>query len=103
MNENACVLKMKLIRTVNLKTHSHLSQRSVDSAVDGCVAPQRQKNSYICIDVVHCEIRRLLRRVSMSLKDIDRLGRLTETLRKVRLLVKILVFAFKVTDHCLMS
>ena len=37
--------------------HLRLIHTSVDSAVDVCVVPQRLKNSYLCIDTVHCGIR----------------------------------------------
>ena len=40
----------------SLKVHSHQTMRSADSAVNGCVAAQRQKHSYLCVDAVHCRI-----------------------------------------------
>ena len=46
-----------------IREHSllRLIYTSADSAVDGCIVPQKQKNFYLCIDAVHCGIRRQLR------------------------------------------
>ena len=39
-----------------VKADSHQMLRSADSSVDNCVALQRQKNSNLCANAVHCRI-----------------------------------------------